>query len=75
MLEQLCLSDGPASTMISAAPSRQVATEPLESSDPESVAGILPRRLQEQHILQLFHLLPSDELSRPVALTEGRSFT
>ena len=75
MLEQLCLSDGPASTMISAALSQQVATEPLESSDPESVAGILPRRLQEQHILQLFHLLPSDELSRPVALTEGRSFT
>ena len=74
MLEQLCLSDGPASTMISAALSRQVATEPLESSDPESVASILPRRLQEQHILQLFHLLPSDELPHPVALTEGRSF-
>ena len=75
-LEQLCLSEGPARTSVPAAPSQnEVPADPLAESDPESVAGILPHRLTEAHILQLFHLLPADASSRPVVSSEGKGFT
>ena len=72
MLEQLCLSSNDAV----AAPAQGLRSEdPLAGTDPESVAGILPHRLTEQHILQLFCLLPCDDASRAVISTEGRCFT
>ena len=75
-LEQLCLSEGPARTSVPAAPSQnEVPADPLAELDPESVAGILPHRLTEAHILQLFHLLPADASSRPVVSSEGKGFT
>ena len=75
-LEQLCLSEGPARTPVPAAPSQnEVPADHLAELDPESVAGILPHRLTEAHILQLFHLLPADASSRPVVSSEGKGFT
>ena len=76
MLEQLCFCETSLHASVPAASSQPLQPEdPLAGSDRKSVAGILPHRLTEQHILQLFHLQPCHEASRPVVSTEGKGFT
>ena len=73
VLSQLCLL--PATGEALAHPARLFSADALVLADPRAAAGILPRRLEAQHILHLLSLLPHDGASRAVETTDTHCFS